>query len=652
MDLLVCIYLAKIGGSYRAFITYNPEIDAAFLFGDTATKESMCIDLLTPYIPIGIADYILKSVFTEEEITGCRLEQKSYINPLFQWFGSTGGYDTLLHKKYRKIRTLFIEIAHVLGDKSLISKINDFPVRVFSGQLKPESIMREIAPVTGLNAVLKSLEGRILFYEELQKSLQEHGFEQKFNIFDILQVLALEGTVRIFPAVGITSPGTITCFRCGQKSQIILEALFPKHGGGFRNECPVCGFPSVYCTQCSDLGESRICRGLFAMKRHYRSDSKDFSPYVSKVGVPPLTSAQASASLQITQFVKTKKTDKCLLWAAAGAGKTEVVLEAMTEVINDGGRVLYTAPRRDVVIEIAPRLQKAFQELTVKAVYGGSPERFVSAQVTAATVHQVLRFYQNFDLIVFDEVDAYPYKDNRMLEMAVQRALKPGGQTVYMTATPSRELLSLSKRGKAEMVIIPARYHGYPVPEPFFLKKTPFIKGTRGELRVDPEVVQILLNWVINRSGQVFVFLPTIEMVGKYGPLIKNSLIELQDTTQSSGIQTGIISLSHAKDPLRDQKRESFKAGETRIFITTSIMERGITVSNAYVLVLEADFEPVYDEGTLIQMAGRAGRSAGFPHGEVVFAAKGVTEAMKSAREKIRYLNNQARHNGYLKPGW
>lgn len=652
MDLLVCIYLARIGASYRAFATHNPEIDAEILFEDAAARTSGYIDLLTPKIPVGIADYILRSAFSEEEIMGWQLEQKLYINSLIPWFGRPVDYNTLLEQKYRKIRNLLKQIAHVFGDGSLVSAIDEFPVRVFPGQLTPAGNIGETALTTGIDAVSVSLEGRILFYEELQKCLLEHGFEQDFNILDILQILVLHGKVRILPAVGITSPGTIACFRCGFKTQINFGVDFPSHGNRSGNECPVCGFSSPYCPQCSNLGESRMCRGLFAMNGFKRPDAKLFHLHMGQVGVPPLTPAQASASLQITQFVKTKKVDKCLLWAAAGAGKTEVVLEAMAEVIRDGGRVLYTAPRRDVVMEIAPRLQKAFHELTVKAIYGGSPERFVSAPVIAATVHQVLRFYRNFDLIVFDEVDAYPYKDNRMLEMAVNRALKPGGQIVYMTATPSRELLSQSNRGKSELIIIPARYHGYPVPEPLFLKRAPFIKGSGEQLRVEPEIIQILLNWVLNKSGQVFVFLPTIQMVETYGPLLKNALIKQGGTAQLADLQRDIISLSHAKDPLRDDKRERFKAGETRVFITTSIMERGITVSNAYVMVLEADFEPVYDEGTLIQMAGRAGRSAQFPHGEVVFAAKGVSGAMKSAREKIRYLNNQARQNGYLKPGW
>lgn len=649
MDLLVCIYMARLGGSYRAFISHDPQLDASVLLADSATKKSGCMDLLTPYVPIGIADYALRSVFTEEEITGRLIERKSYLNSLFEWLGNPGGYDSLLHQKCRKIRGLLAEIARFFGQESLLSRINDFPVRIYPGQLKPENIIKRSVPSKGIYAVLKSLEGRLLFYEELQKSLLEHGFDENFNVLDILQVLALQDTIRIFPAVGITSPGVITCFRCGLKTQ--LKASFSSGDNETGIECPICGFPLIYCKECSVLGESRICKGLFAMKRPAKSEYEPVYPQC-EVGVPPLTPAQARASLQISQFIKTRKTNKCLLWAAAGAGKTEVVLEAMAEVIKEGGRVLYTAPRRDVVIEIAPRLQKAFRDLTVKAVYGGSPEHFVTAPVIAATVHQVLRFYQNFDLIVFDEVDAYPYRDNRMLEMAVNRALKPGGQIVYMTATPSRELLSLCDRGKSEKVIIPARYHGYPVPEPLLLKKAPFIKERADELSAAPEVVQILLNWVLNRNGQVFVFLPTVEMVEKHGPVIKKALIEEGHTECLADINAEIISLSHAKDPLRDVKRERFKAGETRVFITTSIMERGITVSNAYVLVLEADFERVYDEGTLIQMAGRAGRSAQFPHGEAVFVAKRVSGAMKSAREKIEYLNKQARQHGFLKQGW
>jgi len=112
-----------------------------------------------------------------------------------------------------------------------------------------------------------------------------------------------------------------------------------------------------------------------------------------------------------------------------------------------------------------------------------------------------------------------------------------------------------------------------------------------------------------------------------------------------------LLRFSHARDAQRDRKRDDFKNGKFPLFVTTTIMERGITVKKANVLVLEADREQVFDEGTLIQMAGRAGRSAEYPQGEVVFAGKTISDAMRNARKKIIFLNRTAREQGYLKPG-
>jgi len=64
---------------------------------------------------------------------------------------------------------------------------------------------------------------------------------------------------------------------------------------------------------------------------------------------------------------------------------------------------------------------------------------------------------------------------------------------------------------------------------------------------------------------------------------------------------------------------------------------------------LFADQERVFDENALIQMAGRAGRSAEYPTGDVWFVAEKVTPAMKSAIKTIVDMNNEARRLGYLK---
>ncbi|MNU00243.1 hypothetical protein D3C72_2433180 [compost metagenome] len=71
--------------------------------------------------------------------------------------------------------------------------------------------------------------------------------------------------------------------------------------------------------------------------------------------------------------------------------------------------MLLATPRKDVVLELAPRLAKAFGGRKVVALYGGSGERWEQGDITLATTHQLMRFYQAFDLVIIDELDAFPY---------------------------------------------------------------------------------------------------------------------------------------------------------------------------------------------------------------------------------------------------
>ncbi len=665
MDYLVCLYLVRNGNYYRAFMSHDPKIDAGFFFreepdpflntGSTGMRIRY-MDLLTPLLPVGVADFVLRSVFTPSEIAGQTLKEpegggqavnrsrwKSFFSGLFN---VSCDYEAILSHKIRKVKAQLDKIAHALKDDSLRLCNKGYPVRIFPDSL---GVMKSQSASEG-DVILKALEGRILFYGELEKSLLEGQKRTGTDVLNTLQMLALSGQVRIIPSLGFTSPGEIICYRCGNTARLAAGGKSSFEGASlfYQTTCPICSFNVIYCEQCN-MGQSRLCKGLFAAEKNPIRQAKlpTVQVKVKRRGAPSLTPAQLQASYEIRAFVTDKTKHECLLWAACGAGKTEVIFEAVQETLNLGGQVLYASPRRDVVIEIAPRIESAFEGVTVTAVYGGSPEKFGSAGITAATAHQVMRFYKKFDLIILDEVDAYPYKDNQMLHMAVKRAVRDEGQIIYLTATPSRELLSDADKGKVRVVTIPARYHGYPVPEPKFMEMSPFVKNERGQTMLEPKVKTILKDWVVDQKGQVFVFLPTVKMIKTYEAVLERAVGEI-----IGRLEPGFISFSYAQDSLRDYKRDCFKKGGTRVFVTTSIMERGITVANANVMVLNADFEYIFDEGTLIQMSGRAGRSAEYPHGDVVFVGKGITGAMKGAREKIKGLNKEARKLGYLKPGW
>ena len=619
-------------------MTHNLRVDARILLSDG------WLDLLTPFIPVGVAYYILKTVFTEEEIKGCDISHNG--KPLLSWFKKTPSYSEIVCVKSARVTKLLKQIDHFFGEAVFLPKNYVYPRQVFFEELPAEDEKWNDRYVQ--SAVKEALKGRILFLEELEKSLVENGFKTNANILDVLQVLALRDKVEIMPSLGFTAPGEVTCFRCGHRIQ--LGGIFTQDTAVqdqmYRGQCPRCRLPSVYCERCNILGESRLCRGLFALGDGQSKTDKRLDFRVDLLGVPPLTGAQSKASKALVDFVKGKKITECLVWAVCGAGKTEVTFNAMAEVLEVGGRILYAIPRRDVVRELSPRLQASFRNCDIVTSYGGSQEKFRSAPIVVATTHQVLRYYRQFNLVVLDEADAYPYKDNDMLRMAVQRAAKPDGHTIYLTATPDEEIISRVNRRLAKLITIPVRYHGHPVPEPQCTRLTAFQKTDDGNWSVAPYITELLYKWLVENDGQVFVFLPTVRMVETFGPILEKNVLRWIKPTEPS-----LLSFSHSKDPFRDQKIEDFKAGKFRLFLTTTIMERGITVNRANVLVMHADFDQVFDEGTLIQMAGRAGRSAEFPDGEVVFVGRTINKAMKNAIKQIRYLNSVARREGYLENG-
>lgn len=142
-----------------------------------------------------------------------------------------------------------------------------------------------------------------------------------------------------------------------------------------------------------------------------------------------------------------QRTD-CLIWAVCGAGKTEVLFAGINTALQKGLFVCIAAPRTDVVLELGPRLKNVFPSIDVAVLYGGSEDRLKLSPITISTTHQLLRYKEAFDVVILDEVDAFPYSVDPALQFAVEKARKRNSSLIYLTATPPHQLsgiLSLPK---------------------------------------------------------------------------------------------------------------------------------------------------------------------------------------------------------------
>ncbi len=468
--------------------------------------------------------------------------------------------------------------------------------RKFTPQPAPES--RAVAD----DLLRRLLAGRIYLWEELERLWREDDLSLA------VQKLVLEGKCLLTAAVGLDSWGRLVCRRCGGSN------LEPN-----RWCCP--GQICVECTECSALGKASTCKGLVAMARE-----GDDPPRRVRLQLPfALTKAQSTASRQLAEFVRSEKST-LLLWAVCGAGKTEVSFQAAQIVLAQGGRVLLAVPRRSVVRELAGRLEGAFPNLSLQVLYGGvdREQRRRSSPLVLATTHQVLRFYRNFDLVILDEADAFPYRGSRMLQQAAERALRPGGKRIFMTATPDRALLKKVRVENWSLARLPVRHHGRPLPVPAVL-----LSALKEEPLELPE--QVLAQ--IQSSRSLFIFVPTVALCLKVAQHLRQRMGEVESC--------------HAQDPERDKKLAAFRRGEVRYLVSTTVAERGITIPGVDVLVLFANHQ-LFDERALVQMAGRAGRTAAQPTGEVCFAAVSQSTAMTEAIRQIREQNLEAARLGLI----
>lgn len=295
---------------------------------------------------------------------------------------------------------------------------------------------------------------------------------------------------------------------------------------------------------------------------------------------------------------------------------------AIHDALNRKKRLCIATPRTDVVLELAPRLQEVFPQTTVQSLYGGAPQSFLHASLIIATTHQLYRFEEAFDVMIVDEADAFPYTYDPSLQKAVQKAKKKQAPIAFVTATPSAELLQLKKTGGYSF--IPSRYHGHPLPVPHFCSLWGYDKVIKKR-----RIPKKLKEWTMKRiteSEPFLIFFPTIE-------LMKQAVSLFQQLDSA-------IEAVYAEDADRKDKVIRLRNEELKGLLTTTILERGITIKNVQVAVVGAERE-IFTASALIQISGRAGRNRHFPTGDIVFFHHGITIEMDTAKEEIERLNRE-----------
>jgi competence protein ComFA len=442
------------------------------------------------------------------------------------------------------------------------------------------------------------LYGKMLLLDELQfplETIQEH-FENGYVLYN--------------KGIKKTKYGW-QCHRCANEKDHLFASF-----SCFRCKSESC----MYCRNCIMMGRVSMCTPLLSW---IGPDVKHKSNH-KLMWQGELSAGQQIASYRFVEQVG--KSGELLIWAVCGAGKTEVLFHGIEKALKMRLRVCITTPRTDVVLELAPRLKEAFPNTLIASYYGGSEDRETPAQLVISTTHQLYRFKQAFNLVIVDEVDAFPYSYDKTLQHAVSTATHPDALFLYLSATPSRKMKKATAQNKLPCVKIPIRFHGFPLPEPQIVWSGEWKKRVeKGRLP------KAFLTWLKSQavSGRrAMIFVPSVSIIERVTELIKEQ-VEV------------IVDFVHAEDPLRKEKVACFRQGNIQLMVTSTILERGVTVPFLDVAVFGADNE-VFSESALVQMAGRAGRSKVDHNGQVLFFHYGKSLSMMSAIKHISEMNEEA----------
>lgn len=378
-------------------------------------------------------------------------------------------------------------------------------------------------------------------------------------------------------------------------------------------KCPICGNTDIH--SIGMLNGKLYCRRCISF-RGEEVEHKVSYPKKAPIHLEyEISPEQKELSNKLVENYK--KGIDSLVFAVCGSGKTEIVLSLISYVIEKGGTVAFAIPRRDVVIELAQRLSEIFKDNEVVSVYGGYTNE-LKGHIVCLTTHQLFRYPDYFDLLIIDEIDAFPYKGNDVLKAFSKRSRKCN--SVFLSATVSKEEREDFIKNGGRVLELFVRHHRYPLPVPVIKTYNSFLIYLG---------LVCVVGQLLKSKKPLFVFAPTIRECERIFRIL-HLFFKRGDYV-------------HSKRTDRNKVIEQFKHNKNGYLVTTAVLERGVTLEGLQVVVFKADHF-IYDAGSLVQIAGRVGRKTNNPFGEVIFLVnektKETNNAIKDIERANEYLQN------------
>lgn len=341
-----------------------------------------------------------------------------------------------------------------------------------------------------------------------------------------------------------------------------------------------------------------------------------------------LTKDQQSAVKEILQDISKAKPMNRLLNGDVGSGKTVVAALAVIQAIRNNFSAVVLAPTTVLAqqhFETFSKLLKPFDidiELWIssKKTKGQSPNRLIIG------THAVLYkkdIPENLNLVIVDEQHRFGVEQREQL--LTSNSTTPHYLT--MTATPIPRSLTEIVFGNVDVTVILEKPKSRKEIETHFV---PYFK------RHD------CFKWIAERikkskyKEQSFIVYPLIEESQNFDAKAVKTEFENLSSNEFSGIKTALLH-GRLKEKEKNEILEDFREKKFNVLVTTSVIEVGIDIPDATVMVIE-DAQR-FGLAQLHQLRGRVGRSDKQSYCYVI-----AGESDEDKEESIERLKYFAKH--------
>jgi ATP-dependent DNA helicase RecG len=334
-----------------------------------------------------------------------------------------------------------------------------------------------------------------------------------------------------------------------------------------------------------------------------------------------------------------------LIQGDVGCGKTMVALHAMLIACGSGYQAALMVPTEILAEQHYLTLRRLLDQLGIKTVViksGGVGSRRRAATLgeiesgaahivvgTHALIQRTVRFKQ-LGLAVIDEQHKFGVLQRKML---LEKGYCP--DVLVLTATPIPRTLALTVYGDLDISIIDALPPG----------RTPTITWLFDPSR--RRRAYRLLRDQIALGRQAYIVYPLVEESEKTD---LQAAIQAAERLQTETFQHCRVGLLHGrmKAEEKDRAMEAFKSGAIDVLVATTVIEVGVDVPNATVMLIE--HAERFGLAQLHQLRGRVGRGALQSYCLLLTSAatgmKGNTAPLSPARARMEALTKTT--DGFL----